>query len=208
MKYYSVKKGKKIGIYKTWEECQAQILNFKGAIYKSFSTWEEAEAWLHDKPKNVLKQKSETLIIDMNHAIAYSDGSFLKSNKTYSYGAVVLWNTREFHFSKRFDDSQETSMWNVSGELEGAKRAMLFAFANNIKHLTLYHDYEGIAKWAKGEWNAKNTEALEYISFCSKIKEKVNLKFIWVKGHSGDKYNDLADRLAAEADFQEMNKEV
>lgn len=208
MKYYSVKKGRKPGIYKTWEECEAQVLNFKGAIYKSFSTWNEAETWLHNKPIKSKRNNKLVLPTDKQHAVAYSDGSFIKKSQTYSYGAVVLWDNKEYHFSKRFRDDDLTSMWNVSGELNGAKRVMLFAFANNITYLTLYHDYEGIAKWAKNEWTSKNQEALDYIDFCNKIKEKVDLKFIWVKGHSGDKYNDLADMLAAEASFEEMSKEV
>ena len=31
------------------------------------------------------------------------------------------------------------------------------------------------------------------------IKKYVDIKFVKVKGHSGDKYNDLADKLAKEA---------
>ena len=30
-KYYAVKKGKKPGIYRSWEECRAQVSGFSGA---------------------------------------------------------------------------------------------------------------------------------------------------------------------------------
>ena len=43
-KFYAVKNGRKVGIFSTWEECQKQVVGFKGAIYKSFKTKEEAEA--------------------------------------------------------------------------------------------------------------------------------------------------------------------
>jgi ribonuclease HI len=44
-KYYAVKVGKTPGIYETWEECSANVTGFPGAIYKSFGTIEEAEAF-------------------------------------------------------------------------------------------------------------------------------------------------------------------
>lgn len=37
-KYYVVWKGRKTGIFDTWEECQAQVSGFPGAEYKSFET--------------------------------------------------------------------------------------------------------------------------------------------------------------------------
>ncbi len=45
-KYYAVKKGLVPGIYNTWDECKANVHGFSGAIYKSFKTIEEAEAFI------------------------------------------------------------------------------------------------------------------------------------------------------------------
>ena len=42
-KFYVVWKGKRPGIYETWDDCKAQITGQKGAQYKSFSTFEEAK---------------------------------------------------------------------------------------------------------------------------------------------------------------------
>ena len=42
-KYYVVWKGKRPGIYKSWEECKAEIEGVKGAQYKGFTTLAEAE---------------------------------------------------------------------------------------------------------------------------------------------------------------------
>lgn len=43
-KWYVVWKGKKPGIYTTWAECEKQVKGFKGAKFKSFPSYEEAEA--------------------------------------------------------------------------------------------------------------------------------------------------------------------
>jgi len=68
-----------------------------------------------------------------------------------------------------------------------------------MKELTIYHDYEGIAKWPLGLWKANKEGTIAYKSYYDKISQSVNIKFVKVKGHSGDKYNDVADRLAKQA---------
>ena len=47
--YYAVAKGKTIGIFSTWNECQDQIKGFKGAIFKKFSSQIEAEQFITEK---------------------------------------------------------------------------------------------------------------------------------------------------------------
>lgn len=42
-KFYVVWKGKHPGIFESWDDCKAQIEGFKGAQYKSFSTFQEAK---------------------------------------------------------------------------------------------------------------------------------------------------------------------
>lgn len=42
-KFYVVWKGKRPGIYESWDDCQAQIKGIKGAQYKSFSKFQEAK---------------------------------------------------------------------------------------------------------------------------------------------------------------------
>ncbi len=49
-KFYVVWNGVVPGVYKTWDECKAQIDGYDGAIYKSFSTKEEAERAYNDNP--------------------------------------------------------------------------------------------------------------------------------------------------------------
>ena len=60
-------------------------------------------------------------------------------------------------------------------------------------------DYEGIEKWCTGAWKANKTGTIAYREFYQKACTQVNIRFVKVKGHSGDKYNDLADKLAKEA---------
>ena len=188
-KFYAVKVGKKPGIYETWTECQSQISGFSGAIYKGFSTKEEAVAFLGNT-------EAKSKCPETTPAIAYVDGSYDSLTNSFSYGMVFFIDGRELHFSERFSESDLSEMNNVAGEIKGAEAAIQYCLDHDIAGVTIYHDYEGIARWCTGEWKAKKEGTMAYADFCKKASSKVCIKFVKVKGHSGDKYNDLADRLA------------
>lgn len=47
-KYYTVWKGHHTGVFESWDDCKAQIKDFKGAQYKSFETFDAAIAALKE----------------------------------------------------------------------------------------------------------------------------------------------------------------
>jgi len=199
-KYYAVKKGRKTGVFTEWTECKKQIDGFSGAIYKSFESSEEAEKYLI--AGNYISDKSADLGIksEKTEIIAYVDGSFSESQSAYSYGVVLIIDGKEKYFNERFDnDSEMLSMRNVAGEISGARKAMEYCLENGYNGIVIYHDYEGIARWCTGEWKANKKGTKEYKKYYDSVKESINIRFEKVKGHSGDKYNDLADELAKSA---------
>ena len=105
-------------------------------------------------------------------------------------------NGEEIHLSDSSDDKEMASMRNVAGEIYGSMAAMEYAIEHNIKNLSIYYDYMGIAKWCTGEWKTNKPGTIAYKKYYDKIKRKVNITFYKVKGHSGDKYNNLVDKLA------------
>ena len=139
-------------------------------------------------------------------ATAYVDGSYNVKTEEFSYGIIFFTgavdkegNRQELHFSKAFSHEELSEMRNVAGEIMGAAQAMKIAGKLGISELTIYHDYEGIAKWCTGEWKAKKTWTRKYRDFYQEMSKTVHITFIKVKGHSNDKYNDLADELARKA---------
>ena len=130
----------------------------------------------------------------------YVDGSYSKETEEYSYGMVVVKADGEIEeYSEKFNDPEMLPMWNVAGEIMGACAAMQYALDYEIPAITIFHDYEGIAKWPLGEWKAKKDGTRAYVNFYQNAVKSVNIKFKKVTGHSGDKYNDRADKLARAA---------
>jgi len=58
-KYYVVWKGHKAGIFESWDDCKAQIKDYKGAQYKSFTSFDNAKKALKEGPKDYIG-KSKT----------------------------------------------------------------------------------------------------------------------------------------------------
>lgn len=191
-KFYAVRKGYNTGVYNNWDECKKQVNGFSGAEYKSFQTLDEANDYIG------LKKEIE---LDSNDFVkAYVDGSYEHSIRQYGSGVVILKNgVVEKTYSVKGSEASLVGMRNVAGEIEASKIAMKYCIDNNIKSLKLYFDYEGIEKWCTGAWKTNKEGTIDYKKFYDNIKENLAIEFIKVKAHSGDKYNEEADKLAKAA---------
>lgn len=192
-KVYAVRSGRKTGIFNPWDECKEQVSGYKGAEYKSFKTIEEAKDYI-----NGINNKN--FEIDDNTVEAYVDGSYEHSIKLYGSGVVILKGEDVIKtLSVKGNDKDLVDMRNVAGEIEASKLAMNYCLENGIKNLILYFDYEGIEKWCTGAWKTNKEGTINYKRYYDRIKDSLNVKFVKVKAHSGNKYNDEADRLAKQS---------
>ena len=194
-KYYAVRVGRTPGIYMNWNDCKAQIDGFSGAVYKSFASVTEADAFINMGASDFVIT-GDFLSLPSSKAVAYVDGSFLATTGEYAYGVVIFHNGEQIELSGKNNDVQMASMRNVAGEITGSMVAMEYAVSHNVSELDIYHDYEGISKWCQGLWKTNKKGTIDYKKFYDNIKGDVKVNFVKVKGHSGDKYNDLADSLA------------
>ena len=200
-KIYAVRKGLKTGLFQTWAECQRQVIGFSGAEYKSFKTLKEAEDYM----EGALEQEEPQIFLtdDSNPSteivIAYVDGSYDVNTHQYGSGVVILWQGEKKAFSFKGDTPELADMRNVAGEIVGAQKAMEFAIENKAKKIIIYYDYEGIEKWCTGAWRAKKEGTQMYAKAYKKMAQEIQIEFVKVRAHTGDKYNEEADILAKTA---------
>lgn len=190
MKYYAVKKGRNPGIYTSWDSCLKEVKGFSGAVYKSFKTKEDAINFMEDTEKKIEADKDTV--------IAYVDGSFNLPEKIYGSGVVLIKDGNEECFKKSYSDSFYTHR-NVAGEVKASELAINLAIEKGYKKIIIYHDYQGIKSWADEDWKTNNELTKSYKTFIDSKRNEIEIGFVKVKGHSNDKYNDLADRLAKDA---------
>lgn len=199
-KFYAVKKGKKTGIFSTWDECKEQVTGFKGAVYKSFKTLSEAEAFLERN-----EEKIEN-IEEVAGVYAYIDGSFDRVSGIYGSGVVIVDGDEKYEYKHAGNREDYAQLHNVAGELEAAKFVMWYAVDKKIKEITLFYDYQGIEAWATGSWKANLTYTQDYVKFYNKVKTRVKVNFVKVKAHTGIELNEVVDKLAKEA-IEQFKKE-
>ena len=190
MKYYAVRVGRQPGIYSSWDECKAQVNGYPNAKYKSFTTLEAAKQVMAPEAKATTEQAE---------CVAYVDGSFDQSTFCYSYGVVLFYQQKKYTFSMMLRDPEMMSMRNVAGEIEGAKKAMQFAYDHQCQSLEICYDYAGIENWCTGQWQANKAGTKAYRDFYLQMSQAMQIRFRKIKSHSNHPLNDEADALAKKA---------
>ena len=113
---------------------------------------------------------------------AYVDGSFDKETARFAYGVIMLDGDNTVAMMSAADDDPElASMHNVAGEIKGAEAAIRFCLEHGVKELTIFHDYEGIAKWCSGEWKANKAGTIAYKAFYdgTDVERKLKYRLAW-----------------------------
>ena len=131
--------------------------------------------------------------------IAFVDGSYDRVSKTFGSGIAVIDIEKDLIQEYKTAGHDKWDQWNIVGEIEAAKYAIKLAHDEGLKKLCIYHDLKNISLWAAGTWQAKNEYTQSYVRFVEEYSKDLSITFIKVKGHSCNKYNDIADRLAREA---------
>jgi ribonuclease HI len=136
--------------------------------------------------------------------IIYTDGACSKNPGQGGWGAVII--------------DEDEKQYNVSGKVKDTtnNRMELMAPIMALKKIktksdvTIFTDSiyvkrgitEWIKNWEKNGWKSANKKSVKNKDLWVKLNDlcqKNNVKWEWVKGHSNNKFNNLADKLATEA---------
>ena len=183
-KFYAIKTPNESKIVMTWAECEKLTHGVKGVLFKSFGTRAEAEAWISGMEAPV-----------PDGIRVFVDGSFSPDFPKSGWAFVVTENDVEIARGSGITAFDAESR-NIDGEVMASFQAMRWLDSND-KTGTICHDYEGIARWAKGEWQAKSNIAKRYVAAAQPYLHRVS--FEKVEAHTGVKWNELVDKLAKEA---------
>ena len=140
----------------------------------------------------------------------YTDGACVGNPGPGGWAAIILAeNVRKEIFGG------EKSTTNNRMEMTAAIKALEFCFDSEKKQLSLkqieiYTDSnylkEGITvwinTWQKNNWKTADKKNVKNVDLWKQLKELTklfNIKWNWIKGHSTDPMNNLADELAKKA---------
>lgn len=133
--------------------------------------------------------------------IMYTDGSSRGNPGPGGYGAILMYGNKRMELSQgyRRTTNNRMELLAVIAGLEAMKKEGL--------NITVYSDSQYVVKAVKEGWlkkwlatnfaGGKKNKDL-WVRF-SEIAQKHHLKFVWVKGHADNPYNNRCDELATTA---------
>ena len=140
----------------------------------------------------------------------YTDGACVGNPGPGGWAAIIL---SEKGRKELFGGEKLTT--NNRMELTAAIKALEYCAQHeerqpSLKHVRIFTDSnyvkEGITvwinSWEKNNWKTADKKNVKNIDLWKKLKELVKsnqVEWNWVKGHSDDPMNDLADKLAKRA---------
>lgn len=141
----------------------------------------------------------------MSRIVVYTDGSTKENPGLGAYGFVAVDKDEVIYRSGEFVNM----MTNNQAELLATISAIEW-FIKKYDSSTLLviktdskYCYSGfnvwMEKWIKKDWKRADGKDVANIELWKKLlvyKEKYsNIKFEWIKGHSGNKFNDMVDEM-------------
>lgn len=191
--FHVVVAGHSVGIFTDRKILQQAIAGYTAPIYDSFATFTEAKRYFAAAPVSEMK----------SNIIAYTDGS-AKDDKA-GYGLVI---TESKSIKDKYKGVMPTPPTGESKEHMHNKAELyaIFMALNLIGgDFTIYCDSSycissinhNIYHWAALNWPMEVPN--RYLLYaCYNLLKGRTVKCRHIKGHSGDRYNDLADKLADE----------
>ena len=94
-------------------------------------------------------------------------------------------------------------------QILASKETIKKAIELEIRNIDIYYDYDGVKKWANGEWNRNLKETEDYYNFIQEIEPIININFVKNKKLlSIPERNEVVDLAKKEAHckIEKMNK--
>ena len=144
MSFYAVRVGKVPGIYKTWDECRAQVTGFKGAIYKKFYSEETAQTFIDTKSKTYKSKTSNgytrikkvkpkiNYIKDPNTLYIFTDGSSVGNGSADANAGYGVYIPEPEEYAIQLRGSLPNGSTNNCAELTAIRDALKIHNYNSV----------------------------------------------------------------------------
>ena len=140
----------------------------------------------------------------MKHVDLYTDGACSGNPGAGGYGAILIFKgiEREISGAEASTTNNRMEIYAVIAGLEKLKeRCSVTVYSDSAYTVNAFN--EGwLYGWMKNGWKKADGKPVQNVELWQQLYSLVmqhEVKFVKVKGHSGDTYNDMADRLAKEA---------
>ena len=139
----------------------------------------------------------------MNEVTIYTDGACSGNPGKGGWGAILIYNKKKKYMSGSKQLTTNNQM-ELTATIEALKAIL------KPSNIALYTDSQyvkngitsWIFNWKKNGWKTANKKPVANKDLWIELEKYVDfhsVNWFWVKGHSGDHYNEIADELAVKA---------
>ena len=136
--------------------------------------------------------------------IIYTDGAYSQMNDEGAYAFVILTelNNEVKRFAKKI-----TNETNNRAELKTIINSVL-QLPQDATYVVVYSDSQYAIHTLCGNWKRKKNKDL-FDVWDDVIKERgLTIEYNWVRGHNGNEYNELCDKLCNDVIGYDANEET
>ncbi|MCW3092370.1 MAG: ribonuclease [Ferruginibacter sp.] len=131
----------------------------------------------------------------------YTDGASRGNPGPGGYGAILMWGNHKKELSKgfRLTTNNRMELLAVISGLEAIKKTELPVIVYSDSQYIVNTVEKGWLKtWIKTDFKGgkKNKDLWKHYH---ELAKKFTIKFVWVRGHADNPYNNRCDKLATEA---------
>ena len=128
----------------------------------------------------------------------YVDGSATISSKPGGFGWVLVIDGIKHSEGYGHIEFATNNDAELEAGIQGLVAVFKFITSDNITEhqITLISDSQIVLNWASGTNRFKQKEKIKRYEALRALMVKMNVKTQWVKGHSGNIYNNQCDKLA------------
>ena len=136
----------------------------------------------------------------MKEVIIYTDGACVGNPGPGGYGAIIIFNQhrKELSGGEVQTTNNRMEMMGAITALEALKESCNVKLYSDSRYLVDSIEKGWVKKWQANGWRRKKDPALNVDLWkrMLAVLEKHDVKFLWMKGHSGHPENERCDALA------------
>ena len=182
-KYYVVWKGKKTGVFTSWDTCKKQVAGFEGAQYKAFAEKAEAEKAFKKSYNDYKGKDTKKVVLSASEKAKYGHPIL----KSLAVDAACAGNPGKLEYRGVLTDSKKqvfiqgpfTEGTNNIGEFLALVHGLALLKSKKLHDYPIYSDSKIAMSWVKKKqcrtninFSDKNKELLELIKRAEKwLKE-------------------------------------
>lgn len=194
-KFYAVRKGLKVGVFNSWDDCKAVTQGYTGAEYKSFKTEEEANAYLNGSM--TANSYNNMIVPEPNKEDANLFTSSLYKDGIIYFGCVIQLSNKKLKFYGKIGYKADNI--GFAGELFSTSVGIQIAKDLGVQNINIFYNYDGVERWSKGEWQAKNDLSSHFVGFVTNYRLLNSLNYNFYKITSRLEEQNLAKAMVKKA---------